>query len=143
MLRFFRGSRPSIGVTCGCVREPGSLTLPFGVGCLHFSTKSKNANTPSECAGRLLRAFFAVRKQSPPQVKAVEAPGQIFCRRETTQQSWRQRLQYGVPQALCKVGTYIAVLGETLHATSLQERQLRLCAFARGPARTLPTESHR
>jgi len=61
-----------MGVTCGCVRGPGSLTLPFGVGCLRFSTKSKNANTPPEWAGTLLRAFFALRKQSPPQVTPVE-----------------------------------------------------------------------
>jgi len=65
------GGTPSMGVTCGCVREPGSLTLPFGVGCLRFSTKSKNANTPPEWAGTLLRACFAVRKQSPPQVIPV------------------------------------------------------------------------
>jgi hypothetical protein len=42
------------------------------VGFLIFSTSSKNANTPPEWAGTLLRAFFAVRKQSPPQVTPVE-----------------------------------------------------------------------
>jgi hypothetical protein len=42
------------------------------VGSGVFSTKSKNANTPPEWAGTLLRAFFAVRKQSPPQVSPVE-----------------------------------------------------------------------
>ena len=66
------GSMGSMGVTCGYVREPGSLTLPFGVGCLRFSTSSKNANTPPEWAGTLLGAFFALRKQSPPQVTPVE-----------------------------------------------------------------------
>ena len=53
-----------MGVTCGSVREPGSLTLPFGVGCLRFSTSSKNANTPPEWAGTLLRAFFALRSKA-------------------------------------------------------------------------------
>jgi hypothetical protein len=33
---------------------------------------SKNANTPPEWAGTLLRAFFALRKQSLPQVTPVE-----------------------------------------------------------------------
>jgi hypothetical protein len=50
--------------------EPRATALPWGV--LVFSTKSKNANTPPEWAGTLLRACFAVRKQSPPQVKVVE-----------------------------------------------------------------------
>ena len=61
-----------MGFTCGSVREPGSLTLPFSVGCLRFSTSSKNANTPPEWVGTSLRALFAVRKQSPPQVTPVE-----------------------------------------------------------------------
>ena len=65
---------PSMGVTCGCVREPGSLMLPFGVGCVGFSTSSKNPHTPPEWVGTLLRACFAVRKQSPPQVKPVDPP---------------------------------------------------------------------
>ena len=67
---------------CGCVREPGSLTLPFGVGCLRFSTKSKNANTPPEWAGTLLRACFALRKQSPPQVTPVEGFAPMGKKRE-------------------------------------------------------------
>jgi hypothetical protein len=37
-----------------------------------FSTSSKKPYTPPEWAGTLLRACFAVRKQSLPQVKAVE-----------------------------------------------------------------------
>jgi hypothetical protein len=37
-----------------------------------FSTKSKKPYTPPEWAGTLLRAFFAVRKQSLPQVTSVE-----------------------------------------------------------------------
>jgi hypothetical protein len=34
--------------------------------------RAKNANTPPEWAGTLLRAFFAVRKQHKKQVKPVE-----------------------------------------------------------------------
>jgi hypothetical protein len=37
-----------------------------------FSTSSKKPYTPPEWAGTPLRAFFAVRKQSPPQVTPVE-----------------------------------------------------------------------
>ncbi len=44
---------------CGCVREPGSLTLPFGVGFVVFSTKSKKPQTLPEWAGTPLRACFA------------------------------------------------------------------------------------
>ena len=69
-----QGYAPSMGVTIGSVREPGSLTLPFGVGCLRFSTKSKNVNTPPAWVGTLLRAFFTMHKQSPPQVSPVESP---------------------------------------------------------------------
>jgi hypothetical protein len=50
-------------------------TLPsesFGVGCLKFSTSSKTSNTPPEWAGTFLRAFFALRKRSLPQVTPVE-----------------------------------------------------------------------
>jgi hypothetical protein len=35
------GGHLSAGGPCGCVREPGSRTLPFGVGFVFFSTKSK------------------------------------------------------------------------------------------------------
>ena len=47
------GGKLSMGVTSGCVREPGSRTLPFGVGCVGFSTSSKNPHTPPEwgCEG--------------------------------------------------------------------------------------------
>ncbi len=69
--RVCSGVNPSMGITCGSVREPGSLTLPFSVGCLRFSTKSKNANTPPEWVGTPLRAFFALRKQSLPQVTPI------------------------------------------------------------------------
>jgi hypothetical protein len=41
------------------------------VGCLRFSTSSKNQQTPRQSCGTRQRAFFAVRKQSLPQVKAV------------------------------------------------------------------------
>jgi hypothetical protein len=64
----------STGVTSGSVREPGSLTLPFGVGCMVFSTKSKKPYTPLEWAGTRQRAVFAVRNQHTVQVKPVEGP---------------------------------------------------------------------
>jgi hypothetical protein len=54
-----------MGVTSGCVREPGSLTLLILVGFVGFSTKSKKPYTPPEWAGTILRAFFALRKQKP------------------------------------------------------------------------------
>jgi hypothetical protein len=60
-----------MGVTCGCVREPGSLTLPFVVGFLFFSTKSKKTETPPEWFGMPLRAFLAVRKATHSTVKSV------------------------------------------------------------------------
>jgi hypothetical protein len=44
-----------MGVTCGCVREPGSLTLPILVGFVVFSTSSKTRLCP----------FLAVQQQNP------------------------------------------------------------------------------
>ena len=61
-----------MGVTCGCVREPGSLTLPILVGFVVFSTKSKKQQTPLQSCGTQLRVFFTVRKQHTKQVKPVE-----------------------------------------------------------------------
>jgi hypothetical protein len=49
-----------MGVTCGCVREPGSLTLPFSVGFLFFAATPQKTETPPEWAGTLLRAFFRI-----------------------------------------------------------------------------------
>jgi hypothetical protein len=44
-----------------------------------FSTKSKKYHTPRQSGGTLLRAFFVVRKQSPPQVTPVEGGvSQVF-----------------------------------------------------------------
>jgi hypothetical protein len=57
------------------MREPGSFTLPILVGFVVFSTSSKKQQTPLQSCGTLLRAFFAVRKQSPPQVTPVEWRG--------------------------------------------------------------------
>ena len=37
----------SMGVTCGCVREPGSCTLLVLVGFVVFSTKSKKTTNPT------------------------------------------------------------------------------------------------
>jgi hypothetical protein len=39
------------------MREPGSLTLPFVVGFLFFSTMSKKTETPPEWFGTHLHAF--------------------------------------------------------------------------------------
>ena len=50
-----RGLRPPMGVTCGSVREPGSLTLPFGVGFMVFLTSSKTGLCP----------FLAAQQQCP------------------------------------------------------------------------------
>jgi hypothetical protein len=36
------------------------------------TTKKKKKKTPRQSCGTLLRAFFAVRKQSPPQVTPVD-----------------------------------------------------------------------
>jgi hypothetical protein len=48
-IRFFPCARccvqrahPSTRVACGCVREPGSLMLPFGVGYMFFRPYRKN-----------------------------------------------------------------------------------------------------
>jgi hypothetical protein len=51
---------------------PGSLTLPLGVGFLFFAATPQKTETLPEWVGTHLRAFFAVRKQSPPQVTPVE-----------------------------------------------------------------------
>jgi hypothetical protein len=61
-----------MGVTCGCVRAPGSLTLPILVGCIVFSTSSKTQYTPRQSCGTRLRAVFAVRNQHTVQVTPVE-----------------------------------------------------------------------
>jgi hypothetical protein len=71
---------PSMGFTRGSVREPGSRTLPFGVGFVVFSTSSKKLQTPPEWVGTLLRTFFALRKQSIPQVTPVEEISPADCR---------------------------------------------------------------
>jgi hypothetical protein len=42
------------------------------VGCVGFSTKSKNQHTPLQSRGTRQRAFFAVRKQHTKQVTPVE-----------------------------------------------------------------------
>jgi hypothetical protein len=57
------GRRRSAGVPCGCVREPGSLTLPFRMGCMFFSTSSKKTYTPPEWSSTRLRAVFPVCKR--------------------------------------------------------------------------------
>jgi hypothetical protein len=62
-----------MGVTCGCVREPGSRTLPILVGSGGFlDLVEKKHQTPLQSCGTRLRAFFAVRKQHIIQVKPVE-----------------------------------------------------------------------
>jgi hypothetical protein len=45
---------------------------PILVGFVVFSTKSKKRHTPIQSPGTRLGVFFAVRKQSPPQVTPVE-----------------------------------------------------------------------
>jgi hypothetical protein len=71
------GAYHSTGVTCGCVREPGSLTLPILVGFVGFSTSSKNQQTPRQSCGTQVRVFFAMRKQYTIQVKSVEGAYQV------------------------------------------------------------------
>jgi hypothetical protein len=41
------------------MREPGSLTIAFGVGFLFFATTPQKTETPLEWAGTHLRAFPA------------------------------------------------------------------------------------
>jgi hypothetical protein len=45
---------------------------PILVGCVGFSTSSKNQHTPLQSRGTRQRAFFAVRKQHTKQVTPVE-----------------------------------------------------------------------
>jgi hypothetical protein len=62
-----RDSR-STGLTRGCVREPGSRTLPILVGRCVVSTKSKRHDTPLQSSGTHPRAVVPLHTRRVPQV---------------------------------------------------------------------------
>jgi hypothetical protein len=55
---------PSMGVTCGCVREPGSRTLPVGVGCMVFRLRRKTIH-PTRMGWHAFACVFR-RAQAKP-----------------------------------------------------------------------------
>jgi hypothetical protein len=92
------GGHPSMGVTSGCVREPGSRTRPILVRSGVFSTKSKKHQTPRQSCGTRLRAFLAVRKQHTKQETPVEGG------HPSMGVTHREREETGVPRNPIGVG---------------------------------------
>jgi hypothetical protein len=60
---------PAMGGTCGCVREPGSRTHPFGVGCIVFWLCKKTIHptrTVWHAGACAFAPMHAVRATVPP-----------------------------------------------------------------------------
>jgi hypothetical protein len=70
-----------VGVTCGCVREPGSRTLPCGVRYVCFSATPKNIRTSPEWVGTHLRARCRLHTQYAQHV-TLSTGGICGCVRE-------------------------------------------------------------